>query len=110
MNDESRVEVFQVRDFETSRIDKSDAWQPLLERPGLLVGVYRVTAGQSDQDTHSTHDRDEVYYVIRGKGNLDIEGAPHALSRGTVVYVKSGTAHYFHKVTEDLVLLVFFAG
>ena len=38
-------------------------------------------------------DRDEVLYVLEGRGTLWLDGAPHALEPGTAVYVAAGETY-----------------
>jgi quercetin dioxygenase-like cupin family protein len=47
---------------------------------------------------------------IRGKGRLTADGEQSDVEAGAIVYVKAGVEHYFHDVTNDLMVLVFFSG
>ena len=46
----------------------------------------------------------------RRQGKIFVNDDNHTLSPGSIVYVKSEVVHYFHDVSEELVLLVFFSG
>lgn len=74
------------------------------------MGLYLIPAGTNDSDSHSPHDRDEIYVGVRGQGQLTADGTQHTVEAGSVVYVKAGVEHHFHDVVEDLSVLVSFAG
>ena len=73
----------------------------------LVAGLYVV--GGEDRDTHDPHDMDEVYYALRGRGVLRIEGDDTPIQAGSIVYVAAHRKHFFHTIEEELTLLVFFA-
>ena len=74
------------------------------------MGVYHIPAGTNDRETHTPHDRDEVYIGVSGKGRLTSDGKQFNVDAETIIYVKAGVEHYFHDVTDDLTVLVFFSG
>jgi mannose-6-phosphate isomerase-like protein (cupin superfamily) len=77
-----------------------------LRVPQLSCGIYSLAAGA--QDTQSTHDEDEVYLVLKGRGELVVDGEETELSEGSIVYVPADAPHEFIRIEEDLSLLVFF--
>ena len=85
-------------------------WLEFFKVPSLSMGVYNIPAGTNDRVTHDPHDRDEVYVGISGKGRLTADGEEFDVEADTIVYVKAGVKHHFHDVTDDLTVLVFFAG
>ena len=72
----------------------------------LSSGVYTIPKGA--RDPQRPHGEDEIYYVVRGKGKLEIEGKLREVREGSVVFVPAGAHHRFMDVTADLVLLVVF--
>jgi len=102
--------TFSVSDVSKLRQNSEQAWLEFLNVPCLSMGVYHIAAGTNDRETHDPHDRDEVYVGISGKGRLTVDGEPSDVEAGTIVYVKAGVEHYFHDVTDDLTVLVFFSG
>jgi quercetin dioxygenase-like cupin family protein len=40
---------------------------------------------------------------------IHVDGEERPVSPGTTVYVAAHDRHYFHTITEDLTILVFFA-
>ena len=77
-------------------------------RSGLLsVGLYTLPAGAVDKQ--SPHHEDEVYYAVRGRAMLHVDGAEHPVAPGSLLFVPARAVHRFHDITEELVLVVFWA-
>jgi mannose-6-phosphate isomerase-like protein (cupin superfamily) len=73
----------------------------------LSVGLYLVQAGGVDDQT--PHAEDEVYYAVRGRAKLRVGVEDHAVGPGTLLFVPAMAVHFFHDVSEELVLVVFWA-
>ena len=73
----------------------------------LSVGLYIVPAGGTDDQ--SPHGEDEVYYVVRGRAKIRVGEHDHPVQPGTVLFVPARAVHYFHDITEELILVVFWA-
>ena len=71
------------------------------------MGVYKLPAGGTD--TQSPHTEDEAYYVVSGKATVEVDGEDSPVAAGSIVFVPALVDHRFKDITEDLVLLVFFA-
>jgi mannose-6-phosphate isomerase-like protein (cupin superfamily) len=78
-----------------------------LRVPDMSAGLYLLPA--DGQDPQQPHHEDEIYYVIRGKGKFFCDGQNFEIEAGSSLYVPKEIEHRFHSITEDLVLLVFFA-
>lgn len=73
----------------------------------LSVGLYLLPAGgNDDQEPHS---EDEVYYTVRGRASLRVGTEDHPVKPGTVLFVPALATHFFHDISEELVLVVFWA-
>ena len=83
------------------------AWQEVLRVPSLSVGIYRLQPGQPDQQ--QPHGEDEAYYVLRGKGKFRAGAEQGDVTAGSLIFVERNLEHRFFDVTEELMLLVFFA-
>lgn len=101
---------FSIADVSKLREQSGEAWHEFFAVPTLSIGVYHVPAGTEDSQTHDPHDRDEVYVGICGHGWLQVGGEEFEIKPEAIVYVKQGVEHHFHDVTDDLNLLVLFAG
>ncbi len=73
----------------------------------MSAGIYTLAAGATDPQL--PHTEDEVYYVVGGRGQIQVAGEDRPVQAGSILFVKAGVDHRFHSVLEDLTLLVFFA-
>jgi mannose-6-phosphate isomerase-like protein (cupin superfamily) len=73
----------------------------------LSVGVYILAAGATDDQT--PHGEDEVYFAVRGRGTLRVGAEERPVSPGTLLFVPAEEVHFFHDISEELVLVVFWA-
>jgi len=92
---------------EVGKAKRGDGYSEFLRVPTMSVGVYVLPAGGVDRQT--PHTEDEIYYVIRGRGQLRHGEHESPATPGEVLFVPARRAHHFHSITEELVLLVVFA-
>jgi mannose-6-phosphate isomerase-like protein (cupin superfamily) len=86
----------------------SDSYAAEVLRSDLLsVGLYILPAGGADDQT--PHGEDEVYYAVKGKAMIRVGDDDHAVQPGTVLFVPARAVHYFHHISEELILVVFWA-
>ena len=53
------------------------------------------------------HDKDEIYYVISGRGEFTLDGVKHEVGPGTAMLTRVGSTHSLRQVgNEDLVIIV----
>ena len=79
-----------------------------INRENIAAGILRLAPGE--EDTQEPHDSDEVYYVVRGNGLLNVGGKDYAISEGMSYFVGKNVEHRFHDNTKDLVVIYFFSG
>jgi len=90
-------------------IAKSESYfHTFINRDSLAAGILRLEPGE--EDTQTPHDSDEIYYVIRGDGFLNIGGKDYSISGGKVYFVAKNIEHKFHGNKNELVVLYFFGG
>ncbi len=99
--------AFELSDLEAERRESGRPWLEFLRVESMFAGVYVLEAGAEDRQ--QPHDEDELYYVVRGRGVIRVEGGDTSVGPGSLVYVKAGVEHRFHSIEEDLVVVVFFA-
>ena len=87
------------------RLGASGGYEIVHESPGLEIGVYVLVAPEPDRQ--QPHEDDEVYYVLEGRGTLDVEGETVELQQGHAVFVPAHAEHRF-SAYELLSLLVVF--
>jgi mannose-6-phosphate isomerase-like protein (cupin superfamily) len=78
-----------------------------LRVPSLSAGIYMLAAGAVDMQ--EPHTEDEVYYIISGRGFIQVDQQSRPVEAGSLVFVKANVEHHFHTITENLEVLVIFA-
>jgi len=103
----SHNHFWQVSPLEEQQAKAGKAYLEFLRVPAISAGLYVLPAGSSDRQ--SPHQEDEVYYVVRGKARMKVGAESQPVAAGSVVFVEKRVEHRFHEITEELVVLVFFA-
>ena len=101
------MQAFQLHELENQAAEDNHLYYEFLRVPSMSLGLYRLGAGKPDPQL--PHQQDEVYYVLSGKGMLEVNGKQEKAIPGTVIYVEAGAAHKFVDIEENLEVLVFFA-
>ena len=101
------MQTFDVNDLVVDSERAGQRWREFLRVPSLSVGVYRLKAGQADEQ--QPHTEDEVYFVLSGKAVFRVGGREQAVAPGSILFVERAAEHRFVDITEDLTVLVFFA-
>jgi quercetin dioxygenase-like cupin family protein len=50
-----------------------------------------------------------MYYVVRGRGRMRSGNEDQAVKEGSIIFVAANVEHRFYDITEEMVVLVFFA-
>lgn len=103
---ESASRVFDLAQLVEKCEARGRPYLEFLRVPALSCGIYHLAAGS--QDSQTSHDEDEVYFVLKGRGSMLIDGEKKALGPGTILYIPADSEHEFVEIEEDLSLLVFF--
>ncbi len=101
------MQAFQISELIEQRSASKEPWFEFLRVPDLSMGLYVLAVGEKDQQ--EPHTEDEVYYVLSGKGMLQVDGKDQAVKAGSLLFVAKNANHRFHSITSELSLLVFFA-
>jgi len=101
-----------MRGFDVERtaarlLASGGGYEVVHESPGLEIGVYVLVAPEPDRQT--PHTFDEVYVVLDGAGDIEVEGELRHLCQGDAVFVAADADHRFAGY-ESLTLLVVFNG
>jgi mannose-6-phosphate isomerase-like protein (cupin superfamily) len=79
---------------------------PIFARGSLVVELYTPVG----HDPQQPHTRDEVYFVVRGKG-LFFDGEQRcSVESGSFLFVPAGQAHRFEAFSSDFAVWVIFHG
>ncbi|MFN8590042.1 MAG: cupin domain-containing protein [Thermomicrobiales bacterium] len=101
------MEAYEYRDIVRERSETNKAYLQFISRTTLSLGLYVLAAGTVDQQT--PHAEDEVYYVVSGRGAVEVAGERRLVGPGSIIYVAREVDHRFVDISEDLSILVFFA-
>lgn len=103
---DSKPTIFDLADLVRKTEGREAPYLEFLRVPALSCGIYQLAVGAQDQQT--THDEDEVYFVLKGRAQLVIDGEKSPISPGSILYIPADSEHEFVDIEEDLSLLVFF--
>jgi mannose-6-phosphate isomerase-like protein (cupin superfamily) len=98
---------WQVSSLEEQDAKAGKAYLEFLRVPAMSAGLYILPVGGTDPQ--SPHQEDEMYYVVRGKAQMRVGSESRPVGAGSVIFVEERLEHCFYDITEELVVLVFFA-
>jgi mannose-6-phosphate isomerase-like protein (cupin superfamily) len=101
------MDAFNISELFKQQEQTTRSYLEFLRADSMSLGVYRLAAGA--HDPQQPHGEDEVYYVASGRARVKVGAEDREIEPGAIVFVKAGVEHRFHSITEDLLLLVFFA-
>lgn len=101
------VQGFDVAATAARLAGEGGGYEVVHESPGLEIGVYVLVTPEPDRQV--PHAYDEVYLVLDGEGDLEVEGEVRRVSKGEAVFVAAGGDHRFSDY-DTLSLLVVFNG
>lgn len=101
------MQAFELSEVQATHAEAGQLWQEFFRVPALSMGLYVLPAGGTDPQ--EPHGEDEIYYVVRGRGQIRVGDEDRVVQAGSIVYVAKGIEHRFHTIEEELQLLVFFA-
>jgi mannose-6-phosphate isomerase-like protein (cupin superfamily) len=98
---------FNIADTEKGGEQNAKRYLEFLRVPAMSAGVYVLPAGGTDPQ--SPHKEDELYYVVRGRARMRAGSEDQAVGAGSMIFVAAEVEHRFYNITDELVVLVFFA-
>ena len=101
------MDAFELARLIDERKRQERPYLEFLRVPSLSAGLYVLPAG--GVDPQQPHTEDEVYYVVSGRGAIRVGAEERPVEAGSIIFVSAAVDHRFHSITEELVLLVFFA-
>ena len=101
------MEAYQLTHLIDQQNQSGQDYLEFLRVPSLSAGLYMLAAGAVD--LQEPHTEDEVYYVISGRGFIQVDQQSRPVEAGSLVFVKANVEHRFHTITENLKVLVIFA-
>ncbi len=82
-------------------------WDTEAFRHGTMSLIVYTPHGK---DYQTPHDQDELYIVVKGQGELIVEGKVHKFKSGDVLFVPAGKNHRFENFSEDIITWAVFWG
>jgi mannose-6-phosphate isomerase-like protein (cupin superfamily) len=101
------MQAFDLATVAAQRAAASGPWLEFLRTSSLSMGLYELAAGSVDRQ--QPHSEDEVYYVVAGDAQIEVDGEDRAVGPGSLIFVAARVPHRFHTIRQDLQVLVFFA-
>ena len=101
------MDAFDISELFNQQEQTTRSYLEFFRADSLSLGVYRLQAGA--KDPQQPHGEDEVYYVASGRAHVRVGQEDREIAPGAIIFVKAGVEHRFHSITEELLLLVFFA-
>lgn len=101
------MDLFNILHLLAARDKTTHTYEDFFRSDKLSLGLSVWPAGSVDEQ--QPHAEDEVYYVIRGCGRLQVADEDQPVEPGSVIYVATGVDHHFHDIEETLEVLVFWA-
>ena len=74
-----------------------------MDTPTMAVGIINLKKDQ--KDTQQPHTSDEIYYVISGKGTIEIDGIKNEVNAGKIIYIPKKIHHSFDAISNELIVL-----
>jgi mannose-6-phosphate isomerase-like protein (cupin superfamily) len=102
----SHSKIFDINKF-LSNIPKSGYFIDVMDTPTMEVGIINLKKDQ--EDTQQPHTSDEIYYVIRGRGTIEIDGIKNEVNPGKIIYIPKKIRHSFHAISNELIVLYILA-
>lgn len=89
------------------QLEKSDDDFAVLFEHGSMRGII---FGPDEIDGQEPHMQDEIYLVMRGSGEFEMEEQVVTVGVGDFLFVPAGASHRFRNFTPDLLLWVILFG
>jgi len=101
------MDAFHLPKVTADRERQGRSYLEFLRITSMSAGVYFLPAG--GVDPQKPHAEDELYYVVKGRGAVQVDEQDRLVEPEALILVRAGSKHRFHSITEDLTLLVFFS-
>ena len=92
-------EMFAKLPFPANEKWKDGVWDV---EPFERSGVKLVFFAPRGIDYQTFHDEDEFYFIVRGSGEIAIDGKRFPFAPGDVFFVPAKVPHRFENFTDDL--------
>ena len=102
------MDIIQIAEIIDDLVQRKDPhYQEFLRKQTMSAGIYSLPEGSKDEQ--EPHSEDELYFVLKGKAQIEIGGKSAPVNHGSVIFVAAGVPHRFIAIEQDLETLVIFA-
>ena len=70
------------------------------------TGIIELPEG-AKIDLHSHENREEIYFILKGKGEITVDGSSKILNQGDVIWFPSKTMHGLYNLNKEILQLYF---
>jgi mannose-6-phosphate isomerase-like protein (cupin superfamily) len=88
--------------------DSDNCFHTFINRQNIAAGV--LVLNPDEEDTQTPHDSDELYYVVKGDGYLQINNIDYKISDGMMYFVQKNIPHKFFGNKKEIIVVYFFSG
>lgn len=106
-NQDMDAKFYTIAELAKKQKEGTSNYLPFLNTDKLSTGLYVLPKGATDGQ--QPHTKDEVYYILSGKGKFLAGEETTEVKEGAVLYVKTLVEHRFFDIEEELKILVFFS-
>ncbi len=101
---------YQIFDLEKVilAVPNSGYFHNFLNIETMEVGIINLKKGQ--KDIQQPHSFDEIYYIISGKGTIEIDGIKNDVNPGKIIYIPKEVHHSFHAIGDKIIALYVITG
>ena len=107
MGDSIPGAIWPLADAMAAHAQAGGQYHQFITVPAMSAGIYTLPAASIDGQ--APHVEDEIYYIIAGKGMVEIDGESTPVETGATIFVAKEIEHRFHDIEADLTILVIFA-
>ena len=105
--DPEKEKAFELEDL-IAQLEKDGGYfLNFLKIRDLEAGIIVLHPGE--EDTQEPHATDELYYVIEGRGFMELGKNKRSVKKGSILFVPAKMHHRFYGNKENLVVLYIFA-
>jgi mannose-6-phosphate isomerase-like protein (cupin superfamily) len=97
---------FSLQHLETRRVQANQRYLEFVRTPDLSAGLYTLEAG--GHDPQAPHTEDELYVVLEGRAQINVDGVDCPANAGDSIFVPAHAPHRFHSIVETLKIIVVF--
>jgi mannose-6-phosphate isomerase-like protein (cupin superfamily) len=85
---------------------ENDLFVKVIEHGSMSVELYKPL----NIDPQTPHKQDELYVIINGSGEFQLDGNRSTFQQGDIIFVPAGADHRFENFTDDFATWAIFYG